>query len=56
LGLSAAAFKLREDDLRRSTDAPSKPRQTVFTSRWVEEGPEPFVARLLLLRCGMRLN
>jgi phage terminase large subunit GpA-like protein len=40
LGLSAAAFNLREDELR--APAPPKPRQTVFPSRWVEEGPEPW--------------
>ena len=38
LGLSAAAFNLREDELR--APAPPKPKQTVFPSSWVENGPE----------------
>jgi phage terminase large subunit GpA-like protein len=40
LGLSAAGFNLREDELR--APAPPKPRQTEFPSRWMEEGPEPW--------------
>lgn len=42
LGLSAAAFNLLEDELRAPATSAPKPRQTVFLSRWVEEGPEPW--------------
>jgi hypothetical protein len=41
LALSQAAFSQREDELRTTT-TPKKPRQAVFKSRWVEEGPEPW--------------
>ena len=40
LSLNAAAFSQREDELRATV--PVKPRQTVFPSRWMTDGPEPW--------------